>query len=285
MALALMLVSVNARAGEVVAIDCPPKSIDAGFAKSVGDAAAVTKRAPTDFAAFAVTEHAPVPEHAPDQPMKTDPASATAARLTDVPALKLAAHVAPHATPAGVEVIVPAPVPDFATVSGYVTTDADLMQLAGERVSVPLARTNDVQAVEVVVPSVTWETCAMTGERPINSHALASERAQRPIRFILTFPLMCFRLPIPWLDLRGGQPGIREGSFPCDRPLQALYLRTPFQGLGSRPEVSGQAAGEAKMIQFLMELPATTAGSPQGGVNSTFDPAEPGIAGLSSRCR
>lgn len=188
-AVAPMFVSVNVWAGDVVAIDCPPKSSDTGFGNSVGDAAAVTKRAPTVFAAFAVTEHAPVPEHAPDQPMKTDPASATAARLTDVPALKLDVHVAPQATPAGVEVMVPAPVPDFATVTGYVTTDADLMQLAGERVSVPLARTNDVQAVEVVVPSVTWDTCAMTGERPRSSHAPASARAQRPIRFILTFPM------------------------------------------------------------------------------------------------
>jgi hypothetical protein len=42
------------------------------------------KTAETDFAASIVTEHVPVPEHAPDQPAKVEVASGAAASVTAV---------------------------------------------------------------------------------------------------------------------------------------------------------------------------------------------------------
>jgi hypothetical protein len=42
------------------------------------------KLALTDFAALIVTKQAPVPEQAPPQPAKTEPASALAVRFTEV---------------------------------------------------------------------------------------------------------------------------------------------------------------------------------------------------------
>jgi hypothetical protein len=64
------------------------------------------------------TVHAPVPLHPPPlQPLNVEPASAAAARVIVVPALKGAVQVAPHVMPAGVEVTVPLPVPALLTVS------------------------------------------------------------------------------------------------------------------------------------------------------------------------
>jgi hypothetical protein len=64
------------------------------------------------------TVHAAVPLHPPpDQPVNTEPACGAAANVTLVPPLNDAAHVAPHDTPAGVEVTVPAPVPLRETLS------------------------------------------------------------------------------------------------------------------------------------------------------------------------
>jgi hypothetical protein len=45
------------------------------------------KAAVADFAAFIVTEHDPVPEHAPDQPAKVELASGAAVSVTAVPEL------------------------------------------------------------------------------------------------------------------------------------------------------------------------------------------------------
>ena len=68
------------------------------------------------MAASIVTLQAPVPVQAPDQPLKTEPASARTLRLTVVPEAKLPLQVAPQEIPAGDEVTVPAPVPDLETV-------------------------------------------------------------------------------------------------------------------------------------------------------------------------
>lgn len=45
----------------------------------------LAKAALADFAAVMVTLQFPVPEHAPDQPVKTDPLVAAAVRVIDVP--------------------------------------------------------------------------------------------------------------------------------------------------------------------------------------------------------
>lgn len=77
----------------------------------------ISKFAVTTFAELMVTEHAPVPEQAPLQPVNADPAAAVAARLTTAPELNEAPQVAPQLMPAGEDVTVPVPVPVLDTVS------------------------------------------------------------------------------------------------------------------------------------------------------------------------
>ena len=75
------------------------------------------KVAVTAVAALTATVQVPVPEQPPPlQPAKTDPDSALAVSVTAVPELKLAAQVVPQLIPAGEELTVPDPVPDFVTV-------------------------------------------------------------------------------------------------------------------------------------------------------------------------
>jgi len=71
----------------------------------------------TDVAAFTVTAHVPVPEQAPPQPAKKEPAAGVAVRVRTVPGVTDCEHVAPQLMPAGVLVTVPVPVPFLATES------------------------------------------------------------------------------------------------------------------------------------------------------------------------
>ena len=76
------------------------------------------KVAVTVVAAETVTTHDPVPEQPPPlQPVKVEPAAGAAVSVTAVPLVKLAAQVAPQVMPAGLLVMVPAPVPALETVS------------------------------------------------------------------------------------------------------------------------------------------------------------------------
>ena len=61
--------------------------------------------------------HVPVPVHAPVHPVKTELAPGLAVSVTDVPTVKLALHVSPQLMPEGALVTVPAPLPEFVTVS------------------------------------------------------------------------------------------------------------------------------------------------------------------------
>jgi hypothetical protein len=58
-----------------------------------------------------------VPEQAPPQPVKLEPASGAAVSVTLVPSLKDAEQVAPQVIPPGLLVTVPVPLPAFETVS------------------------------------------------------------------------------------------------------------------------------------------------------------------------
>jgi hypothetical protein len=62
--------------------------------------------------------HVPVPEQpAPLHPVKVEPDAAVAVKMTIVPSLNDAAHVAPQLIPAGALVTDPEPDPAFVTVS------------------------------------------------------------------------------------------------------------------------------------------------------------------------
>jgi hypothetical protein len=71
------------------------------------------KVAVTEAAAF--TAHVPVPEHAPLQPAKVEPAAGAAVRVTAVPGVKDCEQLAPQLIPAGLLVTVPVPVPLLVT--------------------------------------------------------------------------------------------------------------------------------------------------------------------------
>jgi hypothetical protein len=65
----------------------------------------------TDVALATVTLQAPVPVQPPDQPANVELAFGAAVSVTIVPLLNVALHVCPQSIPAGLLVIVPAPVP------------------------------------------------------------------------------------------------------------------------------------------------------------------------------
>jgi hypothetical protein len=71
----------------------------------------------TDVLEVTVTEHAPVPVHAPDHPAKLEPEAGVAVSVTAVPVAKDALQTEPQLIPAGLLVIVPEPVPACDTLS------------------------------------------------------------------------------------------------------------------------------------------------------------------------
>ncbi len=75
------------------------------------------KVAVTDLAASIVIEQVLVPPHVPLQPVKVVPDAALAVSVTEVAALKLAAHIEPQLMPTGEDVTVPDPVPAFVIAS------------------------------------------------------------------------------------------------------------------------------------------------------------------------
>jgi hypothetical protein len=77
----------------------------------------VLKVAVTAVPTLAATVQESVPEQAPDQPAKAEPAVGAAVRVTVLPLAKLAEHVAPQLIPAGELLTVPLPVPALVTVS------------------------------------------------------------------------------------------------------------------------------------------------------------------------
>jgi hypothetical protein len=100
-------------AGELVTVPAPVPDL-----VTVSCTGTAEKLAVTAFAALIVTVQVlAVPVHDPDQPLKVDPAVATAVKMTLLFLLKLAAQVAPQLMPAGELVTVPAPVPDLEIVS------------------------------------------------------------------------------------------------------------------------------------------------------------------------
>ena len=74
-----------------------------------------SKLAATDFAESIVTEHEPVPEHAPLHPEKAEPVEGVAVNSTTVPPEYVSVQSDPQSIPPGLLVTVPAPVPTLET--------------------------------------------------------------------------------------------------------------------------------------------------------------------------
>ena len=79
----------------------------------------ILKVAVTFCAEFIVTVHVPVPEHAPDQPVNVELASAVAVSVTEAPEAYDAEQVEPQLIPAGEDATEPVPVPVLFTVREY----------------------------------------------------------------------------------------------------------------------------------------------------------------------
>jgi hypothetical protein len=98
----------------------PPVPLTVPFpapaAETVTGNAVGMKLALTDCDELIVTEQAPVPEQAPPQPLKTEPAAAVGVRVTIVPWLKVSVQVAPQLMTPGELVMDPDPAPDNKTV-------------------------------------------------------------------------------------------------------------------------------------------------------------------------
>jgi hypothetical protein len=77
----------------------------------------LSKLAVAAWSVLMVRVQLPVPEQAPDQPAKRDPAEAVAVRVTAVPCPKACAQVEPQLIPAGLELTVPVPLPALVSVS------------------------------------------------------------------------------------------------------------------------------------------------------------------------
>jgi hypothetical protein len=83
---------------------------------------AVVNVAVTLWSALIVTEHEPVPEQAPVQPVNVDPAAGVAASDTEVPAANACEQLPGHEIPAGVLVTEPEPEPAADSVNVCVST-------------------------------------------------------------------------------------------------------------------------------------------------------------------
>jgi len=86
----------------------------------------------TDRAWLIVTWHCPVPEQpSPLQPANAEPSAAVAVRVTTVPLVYCAEHVAPQLIPAGELVTVPEPEPTVVTISWKLTTGVTVIFAVG----------------------------------------------------------------------------------------------------------------------------------------------------------
>jgi hypothetical protein len=102
-------------AGELETLPDPlPDLVTESVKVGAGEKAAVTDTGAVPMVKLQV----PVPEQAPDQPAKTEPAAGVAVRVIRVLVLKLAEQVAPQLIPAGELLTDPDPVPARVTFTG-----------------------------------------------------------------------------------------------------------------------------------------------------------------------
>jgi hypothetical protein len=137
---ALHVVPQLTPAGDEVTVPAPVPA----FVTLNANVDAALNVAVTARAAVMDTVQAPVPVHAPLQPVNVEPLAAAAESVTDVPLAKFALHVVPQLTPAGDEVTVPAPLPAFVTASANVVVE--LLNVA------VTARAAVIETVQAPVP-------------------------------------------------------------------------------------------------------------------------------------
>jgi hypothetical protein len=105
-------------AGALVIVPLPaPALVSDNVNRGVGGG---PKFATTDWFADIVTAQAPVPVHAPLQPVKAEPAAGVAVRLTAAPDPNVEEQVVPQLIPVGRLVMLPVPVPDLLIFNVYV---------------------------------------------------------------------------------------------------------------------------------------------------------------------
>jgi hypothetical protein len=123
------------------------------------------KVATTDFALSIVMSHSPIPEHAPDQPEKTEPVAGVAVSVTGVPAPYASEHVSPQSIAPGLDVTVPEPDPLLITpaVTSHVPVDVSIAAFCVPHCGSPVRL--DGVTVSMVVPHAT-QGFAGSGDAP-----------------------------------------------------------------------------------------------------------------------
>lgn len=108
------------------------------------------------------------PVQSPPHPVNVDPIAGAAVSVTDEPVRKRAEHVAPHETPAGLDVTVPAPFPDLDTVTGWVT-HRDASVAVSRRP--PVTVLPDSEAVAATEPKRSVRICSAVSDGEIDAQS------------------------------------------------------------------------------------------------------------------
>jgi hypothetical protein len=98
------------------------------------------KVAVAELSAVRLIVHAPAPEHAPDHPVKVDPAAGLSVSVSAAPSGNGCEQAEPQSIPAGVEVTAPRPLPDVATVNVF-----------GQRVAAPTLTATGAEAIPFAI--------------------------------------------------------------------------------------------------------------------------------------
>jgi hypothetical protein len=98
-------------AGDEVTVPAPVPALVTLSVEVVGVGGAAANVAVTAWGLVNVIVHTPVPVQAPPHPVKVEPVSGVAVRVTEVPLLNEALQVVLHVIPLGEELTVPDPVP------------------------------------------------------------------------------------------------------------------------------------------------------------------------------
>jgi hypothetical protein len=240
---------------------------------------------------FIVSLHAPEPEQAPLQPRKTEPEAGVSLSVTVAFFGKRALHVGPHEIPAGEEVTVPPPAPDFSTVS---VREAGAAPLLVGTTAAP-ARPNMVASTRPTTPSPNLRiarTPSTLDLRPCG-HSPSGQVQTAPLVPLGTdVPLARATVTIPplgdgtvlfsaksrvqgdsadgggtvsiWLTIDGrrvGSVGVQRLASPfCEsqRSISASYLAAGAGALSPGPhvvEVHGRADGDFIHLSLVRDLP------------------------------